>query len=36
MELLRAGYAGRAIANVVASVALCLLATLLGLRLAQA
>jgi CrcB protein len=35
MELLRAGYGGRAIANVVASVALCLVATLLGLRLAQ-
>jgi CrcB protein len=36
MELLRSGYGGRAIANVVASVALCLVATLLGLRLAQA
>jgi CrcB protein len=35
MELLRSGYTGRAIANVVASVLLCLMATTLGLRLAQ-
>jgi CrcB protein len=35
MELLRAGYTGRALANVVASVTLCLMATTLGLRLSQ-
>ena len=35
MELLRSGYTGRALANVVASVALCLMATTLGLRLSQ-
>ncbi len=35
MELLRSGYALRAMANVVASVVLCLLATALGLRLSQ-
>jgi CrcB protein len=35
VELLRAGYAGRAAGNVVASVLLCLLATILGLRLSQ-
>jgi fluoride ion exporter CrcB/FEX len=33
--LMRAGYAGRAVANVVASVVLCLLATLVGLRVGQ-
>ena len=35
MELLRAGYTGRALANVVASITLCLMATTLGLRLSQ-
>jgi CrcB protein len=35
MELLRSGYTGRAVANVLASVTLCLLATTLGLRLSQ-
>ena len=35
VELMRAGYAGRALWNVVASVVLCLLATLAGLRVGQ-
>jgi fluoride exporter len=36
MELLRAGQTTRAVANVIASVVLCLGATAIGLRLAQA
>jgi CrcB protein len=35
MELLRGGYPARAMVNILASVALCLLATALGLRLSQ-
>ncbi len=35
VELMRAGYTGRAFGNVVASVVICLLATLVGLRLGQ-
>ncbi len=35
IELLRAGQTGRALANVAASVVLCLAATALGMRLAQ-
>jgi CrcB protein len=35
IEMMRAGYTGRAVGNVIASVGLCLVATLLGLRLSQ-
>jgi CrcB protein len=35
IDLLRAGQTGRALANVLASVTLCLLATALGIRLGQ-
>ena len=35
VELMRAGYAGRALGNVVASVVLCLVATMVGLRVGQ-
>ena len=35
IELLRAGYAGRAVLNVTASVLLCLAATALGIRIGQ-
>ncbi len=35
IELLRAGYAGRAVLNVAASLLLCLAATSLGIRVGQ-